>query len=30
MKALIDLGKPFISLETTGDNNPEETIPLLL
>lgn len=30
MKALIDLGEPFISLECTGDNNPNGTIPLLL
>ena len=30
MKALLDLGEPFISLESTGDNNPTGTIPLLL
>ena len=30
MKALIDLGEPFTSLESTGDNNPHGTIPLLL
>ena len=30
MKALIDLGEPDASLESTGDNNPDGTIPLLL
>ena len=30
MKALIDLGERFISLESTGDKSPEGTIPLLL
>lgn len=30
VKALIDLGEPFISLECTGDNNQNGIIPLLL
>ena len=30
MKALVDLGPPFISLESTGDNDPTENNPLLL
>ena len=28
LKALIDIGEPFISLESTGDNNTTATIPL--
>lgn len=30
MKALIDLGEPMISLESTGDDNPLSKIPLML
>ena len=30
MKALIDLGEPFVSLECTGDNSSDRTTPLLL
>ena len=30
LKALIDLGKPFISLESFDDSNPYESVPLLL
>ena len=30
MKALIDIGEPFISLESTGDSSPFATIPLHL
>ena len=30
LKSLMNLGEPFISLETTGDHNPAETTPLLL
>ena len=30
VKALIDLGKPFVSLESIDDNLPIETVPLLL